>query len=140
MPARKPRLVPATSTLSRRERQLMEMIYATGQATAAELQTAMSDAPTYSTVRTLLRILEEKGHLTHRQEGQRYVYLPTQPRQQVARSSLRQVLNTFFAGSVEQAVATLMADEDTKISSEELKRLSALIERARQEEHEEKEP
>ncbi|RYX83917.1 BlaI/MecI/CopY family transcriptional regulator [bacterium] len=131
---RKTKSVPETSALSRRERQLMELIYAAGQGTAAELQTAMPDAPSYSTVRALLRILEEKGHLTHRQEGQRYVYLPTKPHQQAARSSLRQVLNTFFGGSVEQAVATLMEAEDTKISPEELDRLSALIERARQEE------
>lgn len=110
----------------------MELIYAAGQGTAAELQTAMLEAPSYSTVRTLLRILEEKGHLTHKQDGQRYVYLPVQPRQQAAQSSLRQVLNTFFGGSVEQAVATLMEAEDTKISPEELDRLSILIERARQ--------
>ena len=131
---KKPKPVPENSTLSRRERQLMEMIHTAGRATAAELQTAMPDAPSYSTVRALLRILEEKGHLTHHQEGQRYVYLPIQPRQQAARSSLRQVLNTFFGGSVEKAVATLMEADDLKISPEELDRLSALIERARQEE------
>jgi predicted transcriptional regulator len=118
----------------------MEMIYTTGQGTAAELQTAMPDPPTYSTVRTLLRILEEKGHLTHRLDGQRYVYLPIQPLKQAARSSLRHVLNTFFSGSVEQAVATLMEAEDTRISPEELERLSALIERARQKEQEVEEP
>ena len=126
--------VPESSTMSRRERQLMEMIYAAGRGTAAELQAAMPNAPTYSTVRALLRILEEKGHLTHHQEGQRYVYVPTQPRQQAARSSLRQVINTFFGGSVEQAVATLMEAQDLKMSPEELDRLSILIERARQEE------
>ncbi|RYF48442.1 MAG: BlaI/MecI/CopY family transcriptional regulator [Cytophagaceae bacterium] len=135
---RKSKSVPDTSSLSRRERQLMELIYAAGQGTAADLQAAMTEAPSYSTVRTLLRILEEKGHLTHQQDGQRYVYLPVQPRQQAARSSLRQVLNTFFGGSVEQAVATLVEAQDTKISPEELDRLSALIERARQkgDEHE----
>jgi predicted transcriptional regulator len=131
---RKPKLNPPASSLSRRERQIMDIIYAAGQATAAEIHLALPDPPSYSAVRALLRILEEKGHLSHSQEGQRYIFKPTQPRQQAAHTSLRQVLNTFFGGSVEQAVATLLSADDTKLTDAELDRLAALIEAARQEE------
>src|SRR5688572_1296816 len=100
------------SQLSRRERQIMDVLYRNGQATAAEVLEALPDPPGNSAVRTLLRILEEKGHLTHTQEGVRYVYRPTQPRQSAARSALAQVVHTFFGGSVENAVASMLSDAD----------------------------
>jgi predicted transcriptional regulator len=118
--------------LSRRERQIMNVIYERGQATAAEVCEAIPEPPGYSAVRALLRILEEKGHLRHVKDGARYVYLPIQPRQQAARSALSQVLNTFFAGSIEQAVAALITDSEANISDEELDRLASLIEQARE--------
>lgn len=117
------------SNLSRRERQIMEIIYARRRATAVEVMEALPDPPGYSAVRTLLRILEAKGYLTHQKEGVRYVYLATQPRHRAARSALKQVLQTFFDGSVEQAVATLLSDADTKLSDAELDRLAAMIDR-----------
>lgn len=118
--------------LSRRERQIMEIIYARGRATASEVLEALADPPSYSAVRALLRILESKGHVQHLRDGARYVYLPTQPRQRAARSALAQVVQTFFGGSVEQTVATLLSDADTQLSEEELSRLAALIEQAKE--------
>jgi BlaI family transcriptional regulator, penicillinase repressor len=117
--------------LSRRERQILEILYARGKATAAEVQELIPDPPGYSSVRTLLRILEEKGHARHVREGARYVYLPTQPRVSAAKAALTQVVQTFFGGSVEEAVATLVSSEEARISREELSRLAALIEDAR---------
>ncbi len=119
--------------LSRRERQIMDIVYARGQVTAAEVRESMPDAPSYSAVRAMLRILEEKGHLSHHVDRTRYVYLPIKPRNQAARSMLRQVVQTFFGGSVEQTVATLLSTPETKLSAEELDRLAALIEEAKQE-------
>lgn len=117
--------------LTRRERQIMDAVFQRGQATAAEVRDALPDPPSYSAVRALLRILEEKGHLRHREEGARYVYMPTQPRQSAARRALRGVVQTFFGGSVEKAVATLLSEEETRLSDEEVARLAALIEGAR---------
>jgi predicted transcriptional regulator len=119
--------------LSRRERQIMDIIYPLGKATAAQVRDAMSDAPGYSAVRAMLRILEEKGHLSHEIDRTRYVYLPTRPRGQEARSMLRQVVQTFFGGSVEQTVATLLSTSESKLSSSELERLAQLIEKAKEE-------
>ena len=119
--------------LSRRERQIMDVVYALGQATAAQVLNALPDAPGYSAVRATLRILEEKGHLRHENQGKIYVYLPVTARGQAARSKLRQVVQTFFGGSVEQTVATLLSSPETKLSAEELERLSALIEEAKKE-------
>lgn len=124
---------PSAHDLSRRERQIMDAVYAQGQATATQVREAMPDPPSYSAVRASLRILEEKGHLRHEVERTRYVYAPTKPRGQAARSTLRQVVQTFFGGSVEQTVATLLSTPETKPSSEELDRLSALIEEAKKE-------
>lgn len=124
---------PATHRLSRRERQIMDVVYAHGQATATQVRAAMPDPPSYSAVRASLRILEEKGHLRHEIDRTRYVYVPTKPRGQAARSMLRQVVQTFFGGSVEQTVATLLSTPEAKLSSEELDRLSTLIEEARKE-------
>lgn len=122
------------NALSRRERQIMDIIYERGRASAVEVLEALPDPPTYSSVRALLRVLEEKGHLRHEEQGKKYIYLPTQPRQYAARSALKQVLRTFFGGSMENAVATLLSDTDTKVSREELDRLAALIDRAKEEE------
>ena len=125
----------SASNLSRRERQIMDILYRREQATAAEVMEALPDPPSYSAVRALLRILEDKGHVRHMQEGTRYVYLPTQPRQSAARGALAQVVQTFFGGSVEKVVATLLSDTDTRLSDEELSRLAALIEQAKEGEH-----
>jgi predicted transcriptional regulator len=119
------------SSLSRRERQIMEFLYQRGRATAADVGAALPGSPGNSAVRMLLRILEEKGHVRHVREGTRYVYLPVQPRQSAARSVLRQVLQTFFGGSVEKAVATLLSAPDARLSEEELDRLADLIARAK---------
>jgi BlaI family transcriptional regulator, penicillinase repressor len=127
---------PSTRHLSRRERQIMDILYELGHASAADVQERLPDPPGYSSVRALLRILEEKGHLSHRQEGARYVYMPTQPRSRAAQSALSQVVRTFFGGSIEKTVATLLSSEDAQLTPEELERLSALIEEARRKEGE----
>jgi len=118
------------SQLSRRERQIMDIIYAKGEATASEVAGAMNDAPSYSAVRALLRILEEKGVLKHREDGKRYVFLPTESVQKASRSALRNVVQTFFEGSLVNAVAALV-DGREKISPEELQRLESIIKQAR---------
>jgi predicted transcriptional regulator len=120
--------------LSRRERQIMDIIYQQEQAAAAEVLAALPDPPSYSSVRALLGVLEAKGHLRHIKDGARYVYLPTSPRQNAARSALHQVMQTFFAGSVEQTVATLLSVSDTPLSDDEWERLSALIDQAKEKE------
>src|SRR5262245_22252065 len=96
-----------SSHLSRREREIMDIVYARGEATAAEVNTALADPPSYSAVRTLLRILEEKGHLRHREDGPRYVYVPTQSREKASKSALQRVVQTFFDGSLSGAIAAL---------------------------------
>lgn len=118
------------SQLSRRERQIMDIIYAKGEATASEVTAAMTDAPSYSAVRALLRILEEKGMLKHREDGKRYVFLPTQSVQKASRSALKNLVQTFFEGSVANAVAALV-DGREKISPEELERLESIIKQAK---------
>jgi predicted transcriptional regulator len=118
--------------LSRREREIMDAVYRLGKATAGEILEAMPDPPSYSAVRTQLSILEEKGHLTHTEDGRRFVYLPTRPRQDAARSALNGVLKTFFGGNLGNAVQTLLSDEERKLSEQELDELSALIESARE--------
>ena len=117
--------------LSRRERQIMDAVYRLGEATASEVQAALPDAPSYSAVRAHLRILEEKGHLRHRQEGPCYVFLPTVSRDRARSQALRGVVDTFFEGSREQMVATLL--DSGELNEAELERLAALIEQARQE-------
>ena len=109
----------------------MDVIYARETATAAEVHAALPDPPSPTAVRTLLRILETKGHLTHVQEGPRYVYRAVRSRERVGRTSLRRVLDTFFGGSLERAVAAHLTDAATELSPEELKRLSQLIHQAR---------
>ena len=110
----------------------MDVLHQRSRATAAEVQTALPDPPSYSAVRALLRILEDKGHVKHLKEGARYVYLAMQPQQRAAKSALRRVLDTFFGGSVEKAVATLLSDSDSRLSEEELDRLAELIEQAKE--------
>jgi BlaI family transcriptional regulator, penicillinase repressor len=118
--------------LSRRERQIMGVIYRLGRATAAEVMTHLEDPPGYSAVRAHLRVLEEKGHLRHEQDGPRYVFLPTLPRERAREGALRQLVQTFFEGSTSQAMAALL-DANPKLSRAELDRLSRLIEQARKE-------
>jgi BlaI family penicillinase repressor len=124
---------PLHAQLSRRERQIMDIIYARGQATAAEVLDGLPDPPGYSAVRAMLRVLEEKGHLRHEPRGLRYVFLPTVPREKARRSALKQLLQTFFDDSTEQAVAALLDLSASKLSGDELDRLARLIDEARKE-------
>lgn len=118
------------SGLSRREREILDILYKQGKASAAEVHTSLPDSPSYSTVRTLLGVLSEKGHIRHEVEGKRFLYLPTRPRQEAARSALKQVLDTFFGGSLAGAARTFLSDDDTNLSEEELAQLSELITQA----------
>jgi BlaI family transcriptional regulator, penicillinase repressor len=122
---------PKSSQLSRRERQIMDIIYAAGEASAADVHAAISDAPSYSSIRALLRILEEKGHLKHREDGARYIYLPTQSREKASRSALKQLVQTFFDGSLSNAIAALVDTESGKLSADELKRIESIIKTAK---------
>jgi predicted transcriptional regulator len=124
---------PSPVHLSRRERQIMDIIYQHGQATAAEVLEQLPNPPSYSAVRAMLRVLEEKGHLRHEEQGPRYVYLPTVAREKARSSALRQLVQTFFEGSREQAVAALLGMSSEPLSDEELDRLADLIEQARKE-------
>jgi BlaI family transcriptional regulator, penicillinase repressor len=124
----------APTPLSRRERQIMDIIYRMGRATVGEVMERLTGEPAYSTVRAQLRVLEEKGHLRHEEHGLRYVYLPKVPRHMVRQSALRHVVDTFFEGSAGKAVAALLGKEGFKISAEELDRISKLIEEAKKEE------
>ena len=117
--------------LSRRERQILDILYQRGQATAADVQSALPEAPSYSAVRALLRILEEKGHVRHHQDGPRYVYLPTVGRDNAKRSAMRHMLQTFFEGSAEQAISALLDEASAKFSPAELERLARMIDTAR---------
>jgi len=117
--------------LSRRERQILDILYQRGQATAADVQTALPEPPSYSAVRALLRILEEKGHVRHEQDGPRYVYLPTVARDNAKRSAMRHMLQTFFDGSAEQAISALLDESSAKLSTAELDRLARMIDTAR---------
>jgi predicted transcriptional regulator len=121
----------APRDVSRRERQILDILYKHGRATAAEVQGALPQAPSYSAVRALLRILEEKGHVRHEQDGPRYVYLPIVARDNAQRSALRHILQTFFEGSTEQAISALLDDSSSRLSQAELDRLARLIESAR---------
>lgn len=119
--------------LSRRERQIMDIIYRQGQATAQEVLDNLPDPPSYSAVRAMLRLLEEKGYLKHQQDGPRYLFLPTLARDKARKSALKQMLQTFFDDSTEQAVAALLDLSRPKLSQDELARLSQMIEEARKE-------
>ena len=119
--------------LSRRERQIMDLLYQRGRATAAEVQAELPDPPGYSAVRAMLRVLEDKGHVRHQQDGPRYVYVPKVARDRAKRTALRHVVRTFFDGSTEQLVAALLDDGSAQLSEGELDRLADLIARARKE-------
>ncbi len=125
---------PFQHTLTRRERQIMDVLFRRGQASAAEVQEDLPSPPSYSAVRTHLRILEEKGHVTHHQEGPRYVYRPVLAKEKAKRSALHHLVDTFFNGSAEQAMAALLDDDASRLSESELERLSSLVEEARKRE------
>ena len=124
----------ASDPLSRRERQILDVIYNLGRATASEVLERLPDAPTYTTVRGLLRVLESKGHVRHEDDGGRYVYFPTMTKQRAAKSALKHVVQTFFDGSPSQAMAALLGSERA-LSEDEIERLAQLVENARRKEN-----
>ena len=119
------------TTLTRRERQIMDVLYRRGRATAAEVMADLPGEPNYSTVRTQLRVLEDKGHVRHDEEGLRYVYAPAVPRHAARKSALKHLVETFFDGSAEQVVAAVLGGEASRLSGEDLERVSELIDKAR---------
>jgi predicted transcriptional regulator len=119
--------------LSRRERQVMIIIYAQGRATAAEIHQALPDPPTFSATRAIIRTLEEKGHIRHEEQGLRYIYRPVVPAEKARRSALANVVTTFFQGSPSRLLATLLNDSTSKVSDHELRELETLIREARKE-------
>ena len=121
------------TVLSRRERQIIDVLYRRGRATAAEVMADLPGDPSYSTVRTQLRVLETKGHVRHADDGQRYVYSPAVPRGTVRRSALKHLVETFYEGSVEQAVAALLGGEGSRLTDDQLDRIEDLIKKARKE-------
>lgn len=121
---------PVHTALSRRERQIMDILYRRGKATAVEVMNDLPGKPAYSTVRTQLRVLESKGHVRHQEEGLRYVYSPALPRRTASRSALRHLVDTFFDGSTEKVVAALLGADGGKVPAEELERIAALVEQA----------
>ena len=126
-----PKSPPRHLDVSRRERQILDVLFAHGRCTAADVQAALPDAPGYSAVRALLRILETKGLIRHEQDGPRYVYITAMTRDSAKRSALRHIVRTFFDGSTEQAVAALIDTASTTLSESELDRLQRLIDARR---------
>lgn len=122
---------PQPSNLSRRERQIMDILYRRGRATAAEVMADLPGEPNSSTVRTQLRVLERKGFVRHEEAGLRYVYLPAVPRHAARKSALRNLVQTFFDGSVENVVGALLGGEGARVTDEELDRIAALVAKAR---------
>jgi BlaI family transcriptional regulator, penicillinase repressor len=122
-----------TPGLSRRERQIMDILYQRGKVSAAEVREAMPDAPSYSAVRAMLRILEEKGHIKHQAEGLKYVYVPVVAREKAKKSAVKHLLDTFFADSPAQIVAALLDVSSTRLTREELDHMSAMIDQAKKE-------
>ena len=118
------------SQLSRRERQIMDIVYTRGEASATHVLNDMPDPPSRASVRTMLRILEDKGHLRHHKNGREFIYQPTRPRQRAGQSALRRVLSTFFDNSLEQAVAAHLSDSAADLSTDQLDRLANLIRNA----------
>ena len=124
---------PSHAALTRRERQIMDILFRRGRATAAEVMEELTGEPSYSTVRTQLRVLEEKGHVRHEEEGLRYVYVPAVARTAARKSALRHLVDTFFDGSAENVVAALLGGEASRLSEEELQRIADLVARTRKE-------
>ncbi len=124
---------PPHTSLSRRERQIMDALYRRGRATAAEVMRDLPGEPSYSTVRTQLRVLEEKGHVRHEDDGPRYVYAPAVPRHAARKSALKHLMDTFFDGSAENLVAAVLGNEAAKLSDAELDRIARLVDAARKE-------
>ena len=124
---------PSHTALTRRERQIMDILYRRGRATAAEVMEDLTGAPNYSTVRTQLRVLEEKGQVRHDEEGVRYVYSPAVPRRAARKSALRHLMSTFFDGSAENVVGALLGGEGARLTEEELVRIGELVAKARKE-------
>jgi BlaI family penicillinase repressor len=124
---------PIDRHLSRRERQIMDVLFQLGDATAAEVQERLPEAPSYSAVRAMLRILEDKGHIKHHEDGPRYVYRPVVARDAAQRTAVSHMLRTFFDGSVEAAMTALLDATDRKLSRDEVERLSSLIAQRRKE-------
>jgi BlaI family penicillinase repressor len=122
---------PTHAVLTKRERQIMDALYRLGRATAAEILEGMPGAPSYSTVRTQLRVLETKGHVRHEEHGLRYVYMPTVPRHSARRSALKHLVETFFDGSNANVVAALLGGDGSRLSDDDLDRIAALLENAR---------
>jgi BlaI family penicillinase repressor len=123
----------AAGSLSRRERQIMDILYQRGKASASDVRQTMEAAPGYSAVRAMLRVLEEKGHVKHQAEGLKYVYVPVVARDKAKRSAVKHVMETFFNGSAEQIVAALLDVSSTRLTREELDRMSEMIEQAKKE-------
>src|SRR5262244_1287873 len=121
------------SALTRRERQIMDILYRRGRATAGEVMEELPGDPNYSTVRTQLRVLEEKGHVRHEELGLRYVYAPAVPRHAARKSALRHLVDTFFDGSAENVVAAVLGGESARLTDEELDRIAQLVAKARKE-------
>ena len=125
--------MPKPAALSRREREIMDIVHRLGRASVTEVMTALSGKPAYSTVRAQLRVLEDKGHVRHEEEQLRYVYLPAESPQKVRRSAVKHLVETFFEGSPEKVVEALVGRDGDRLSDEELDRIAQLIERARRE-------
>jgi len=125
--------VTPAAKLSRRERQIMDILYRRGKSSASEVREAMPDAPSYSAVRAMLRVLEDKGQIRHQAEGLKYVYLPIVPRDKAKRSAVKHLVDTFFKDSPEQVVAALLDVSSTRLTSAELDRMAEMIEKARRE-------
>src|SRR6266513_887674 len=124
---------PKPNALSRRERQIMDILYKLERASVGHVLSNLADKPSYSTVRTQLRVLEEKGHVRHEEEGLRYVYVPEVPRHTVRKSALKHLVDTFFEGSTEKVVAALLGDSGGRLSELELQRIAELVAKARKE-------
>ena len=124
---------PSRPSLSPREREIMDVLYRAGRATAAEVLNQLSGEPHYSTVRTQLRVLENKGYVQHVEENLRYVYLPVVPQKEVGHSALKQLIDAFYDGSMETVVDALLGLEGSRLSQKKLDRIAAMVEKARKE-------
>jgi predicted transcriptional regulator len=123
--------MPQPTSLSRRERQIMDILYRRGRATGIEVMEDLAGDPSYSTVRTQLRVLERKGHVRHEEDGTKFIYMPAVPRRSARKSALRHLVDTFFDGSVEKVVGALLGGEGARVSEEELERIAAQVAKAR---------